>query len=91
MAALPTNPISVLIKAATATAILLKTNAKVAEQIKMCLLIVNKRLQALIAPPAQEHLPDAGVPARGEVAVRLSWEARVFVHHCFEQVQQEPV
>lgn len=30
-----------------------------------------------------EYLPDAGVPARGEVAVRLSREARVFVHHGF--------
>lgn len=32
-------------------------------------------------PPAGERLPDAGVAARGEVAVRLSREARVFVHH----------
>lgn len=51
----------------------------------MCLLIVNNRLQPLITPPADAYLPDARVPARGEVAVRLSWEARVFVHHCFDR------
>lgn len=31
----------------------------------------------------QEYSPDAGVPARGEVAVHLSGEARVFAHHRF--------
>lgn len=45
--------------------------------------MANSRLRALISPAVDEYVPDAGVPARGEVAVRLSWEARVFVHHCF--------
>lgn len=51
----------------------------------MCPLIGNNRLQTLITPPVDEFLPDAGVPARGEAALRLSWEARVFVHHCFSR------
>lgn len=98
LAALPTNPASILITGATKAAARLKTQVqKRRDRSKCAFSSSTAACEAPITPPTGEYLPDARVPARGEVAVRLSREARVFVHHrcgrwdegCFELGDQQ--